>query len=200
MARDISEYERSLIGGLICSPSRNVPRAIDAGTRAAWFSVDAWSLAWSAIEAAWKRGEIDGLTPITMLAEARRIAAAPKDQRSAEALTSLAISDAIAAAPVDITPTLTLLRNVDIERRARAAVAESFKTFEEYADATDVVIDTRMRLDAVLTRVASAKKFRRARSWTKSWPSTARRIRCASRKTARATSDGSRAIKCRGRK
>lgn len=159
MARDISEYERSLIGGLVCSPSRNVPRAIDAGATAAWFSDDAWSLAWSAIESAWKRGEIDGLTPITMLAEARRIAAAPKERRSAEALTSLAISDAIAAAPVDITPTLTLLRNVDIERRARAAVAESFKTFEEYADATDVVVDTRMRLDAVLTRVASAKKI-----------------------------------------
>jgi 2-enoate reductase len=58
----IDEYERELIGTLLIRPER-VALAVEEGCAAAWFTVDKWSLVWSAIEAFWKRGEVESIRP-----------------------------------------------------------------------------------------------------------------------------------------
>lgn len=157
--RMIDEYERSLIGGLLTNPGENVARAMEQGVDLAWFTDDRWSLMWSAIEGFWKRGDLDSLSPITARAEAQRLAALPKERRTAEALTVQALEEAIDSAPTSIGQTLTLLRNAAIERRAKDAIASSFKEFPVYADSTDVVVLARNKLDAVLSHSAAEKKF-----------------------------------------
>lgn len=159
MAKMIDEYEMSFIGAMLYSAD-NVAVAIEAGADRTWFTVDHWSLMWSAIEGFWHRGEIDGMTPITALAEAQRIAGQRHEPRSAEGLTSVRLQLAIDAAPVgDLAPTIQLLRNGAIERRAKDAIAKSFKQFPEYVDAANVVMDARNKLDAVLSGLAEQKKI-----------------------------------------
>ena len=158
MARMIDEYERELVGTLLMRPER-VALAVEDGCAASWFTVDKWSLVWSAIEAFWKRGEVESITPVTALAEAQRIAALPKEQRDAAALDVAALQDAIDNAAPDPTPALRLLKNAATERAAKDAIAKSFKDFPLFANAADVVLDARNKLDAVLSQCGTAKKI-----------------------------------------
>ncbi|MBO7685779.1 MAG: AAA family ATPase [Kiritimatiellae bacterium] len=158
MARMIEDYERELIGTLLMRPERTA-LAVEEGCAAAWFSSDAWSLVWSAVEAFWKRGEIESITPVTALAEAQRIAALPKEPRDAAALTVAKLQDAIDNAAADPSPALRLLKNAATERAAKDAIAKSFKDFPLFANSADVVLDARNKLDAVLARIGTAKKI-----------------------------------------
>ena len=159
MARDIAEYERSLIGSILMTPGR-MADAVTAGTVAEWFETDAWSLMWSALANFWRRGEIDGITPINVRAEAERIAANPKDHRDAGRLTMDAIQQAIddsGLGPIDVT--LDLLRSAATERAAKKAVADTFQLFPQYHDAADVVGMLRERLDKILSGRFEHKKI-----------------------------------------
>ena len=159
MARDIAEYERSLIGSILMTPGR-MADAVTAGTAAEWFETDAWSLMWSALANFWRRGEIDGITPINVRAEAERIAANPKDHRDAGRLTMDAIQQAIddsGLGPIDVT--LDLLRSAATERAAKKAVADTFQLFPQYHDAADVVGMLRERLDKILSGRFEHKKI-----------------------------------------
>ena len=158
MARMIDDYERELVGTLLMRPER-VALAVEEGCSASWFTCDKWSLVWSAIEAFWKRGEIESITPVTALAEAQRIAALPKEPRDAATLTVAQIQDAIDNSAADPTPALRLLKNGATERAAKDAIAKSFKDFPLFANAADVVLDARNRLDAVLSHCGTAKKI-----------------------------------------
>ena len=82
MARNIEDYERALIGSVLLTPGR-MADAVTAGTSPEWFTSDAWGLMWSALANFWRRGEIDGITPLNVKAEAERIASNPKDRRDA---------------------------------------------------------------------------------------------------------------------
>lgn len=159
MARDIADYERSLIGSILMTPGR-MADAVTAGVAPDWFTVDEWSLMWSALANFWKRGEIDGATPVNVKAEAERIAANPKDRRDAAKLTMGAIEAAIedsGLGPIDVT--LDLLRSAAVERAAKKAVADTFQMFPQYHDAADVVSMLRERLDKILGGVFQQKKI-----------------------------------------
>lgn len=159
MARNVTDYERLLIGSVLMSPDR-MAEAVAAGVRADWFTGDEWSLLWDALSGFWKRGEIASVTPIAARAEAQRLAAAPKERRSAEALTIERMEAAIADAgmgPLDVT--IRLLQSAAMERAAKKAVADTFRNFETFANAADVVCDTRNRLDAILSGAVAAKKI-----------------------------------------
>lgn len=159
MARDMTDYERGFIGALLLTPAK-MADAITAGVRADWFTSDGWSLMWSAFEALWKRGEISGATPISVRAEAQRLAAREKERRTADTLTPselLRACDDATIGPLDVS--IRLLRNGAIERAAKSAVAESFKTFEMNADYTDGVLTLRDRLDGILKSEIDRKKI-----------------------------------------
>lgn len=158
MARDIAEYERSLIGSILFSPGR-MADAVAGGVEADWFTDDAWSLMWSALLNFWRAGKIEGATPINVRAEAERIAANPKDPRDATKLTDAAVQRAIddaAVGPVDAT--VALMRSGAVERAAKKAVADTFQLFPQTGDASDVVAMLRSRLDKILGGVFSQKK------------------------------------------
>ena len=158
MARMIEDYERELVGTLLCSPAK-MTLAIEAGADASWFTDDRWSLLWSALEVFWRNGEIESATAVNALAEAQRLAAREKERRSAERLTVDQIQAAIDNSAVDPSPALRLLKNAATERAAKKAVADTFKEFPVWQDSADVVINARNALDAILSKGASQKKI-----------------------------------------
>lgn len=159
MARDVTDYERSFIGSLLFSPTR-MAEAMAAGVQAQWFTSDAWSLMWSALESFWRRGEIESVSAINARAEAQRIAAEKKESRVADELTVAALQQAIDdAVPGPLEPTIRLLRNGDIERRAKRAVSDVFGRLESYADYTDAACDLRNGIDEILGRFSATKKI-----------------------------------------
>lgn len=160
MARLVTDYERTLIGAILCSPGERMAEAMAAGVRAEWFSADAWSLMWSVLEAAWKHGEIESVTPIGARAEAQRLASNEKEHRSAEALTADEIQRAIDDATAGgIEMTVRLLRNCWIEGQTKAAVAAELKVLEQWADTTDGVLALRGKLDGILKGQIDSKKI-----------------------------------------
>ena len=158
MARMIDEYERELIGTILCAPAK-MSLAVEAGADLTWFTDDRWSLMWSALDGFWKRGEIESVTPVTALAEAQRLGGREKERRSADRLTVDQLQEAIDNSAVDPTPALRLLKNAAIERGAKQAVADAFKEFPVWADSADVVLNARNGLDAILTKTATSKKI-----------------------------------------
>lgn len=163
MANEISEYERSMIGSILLRPER-MAEAVTAGVAASWFEADAWSLMWSALEGFWRQGSIEGITPVTVRAEALRLAANQKDTRDASVLTIAAVEGAIESAglgPLDLV--IRLLRNAAIERAAKKAMAQTAQDFREYADANDVVSALAGRLDKILSDASGSKKISPAR-------------------------------------
>lgn len=163
MAGFVTDYERSLIGSVLLSPER-MAEAVSAGVDATWFTDDGWSLMWSALDGYWKRGEIEGVNPIAVRAEAQRLAAREKEHRVADRLTTDAIQSAIDSAgmgPLDVT--IRLLRNCSMERRAKKAVADTFSRIESYRDYADGLGELRMSLDQILGDAVSVKKISAAR-------------------------------------
>ena len=159
MARDIAEYERSLIGAILLQPGKAAD-AVAAGVAPDWFTDDAASLMWSAIANFWKAGTIDGITPLVVKAEAERIGANPKDHRDAARLDLATFERAIEDAPFGpIDVTLDILRSAATERAAKKAVAECFQWLPQYHDAADVVAMLRERLDKILGGVFQHKKI-----------------------------------------
>lgn len=156
--KNLDEIEAEAIGGLLSSRS-NIPLAIERGCRAEWFTLDRWSLVWSVIEAFWRRGAIDEMGTMNIIEEARRLATQDGERRSAETLTIQAVTDALDASPVIIADHLRILQNDFIERRAKKAIADTFKTFEENYNAADTVALARRRLDEVLDSSLAAKKI-----------------------------------------
>ena len=163
MAKEITEYERELIGSILLRPER-MAAAVTAGVAASWFEIDTWSLMWSALEGYWQQGKIEGITPVTVRAEALRLAENQKDHRDPSGLTIEAIESAIESAgfgPLDIV--IRLLRNAAIERATKKAMAQTTQDFREYADANDVVGTLVGRLDKILSDASEAKKISPAR-------------------------------------
>lgn len=159
MAQLVTDYERSFIGSLLMSPSR-IGEALANGVDASWFSVDAWSLMFSALTEIWKRGEIESATPISIRAEAQRLAAREKERRDASGLTDDEMQRAIDTATIGgIDATLRLLRNCYIERQTKDAIAAAMRDFETWADATDGVLKLRNKLDGVLNGQIENKKI-----------------------------------------
>lgn len=159
MATPIEDYERSLIGSLLMNPD-NIAVAESLGVNEGFFTVDMWSLAWTAIHDAWKRGVADGVTPFTLAAEVRRLAAGEKEKRSPAGMNAAAIQAAIAdATPGSIEVNVHLLRNYALERSAKSAVTQSWAEFDRYADSADVLLMARGKLDAILSKVAEQKKI-----------------------------------------
>ena len=160
MARLVTDYERGLIGAILCEPGKRMAQAMAAGVRAEWFTVDAWSLVWSVLESAWKRGTIESVSPVTAMSDAQSLAAKDKERRSAEALTPSELERAIDEAPIfGIDETMRLLRNCYIERQTKAAVADELKTLEQWADTTDGVLSLREKIDKILKGQIDTKKI-----------------------------------------
>jgi len=165
MARDIVEYERSLIGAILLQPGKAAD-AVAAGVAPDWFTDDAASLMWSAIANFWKAGTIDGITPLVVKAEAERLAANPKDHRDGARLDLATFERAIDSAPFGpLDVTLDILRSAATERAAKKAVADTFQLFPQYAQASDVVAMLRARLDDILGGVFQNKKISPRAVW-----------------------------------
>lgn len=160
MARLVTDYERGLIGAILCEPGKRMAQAMAAGVRLEWFTVDAWSLVWSVLESAWKRGTIESVSPVTAMSDAQSLAAKDKERRTAEALTPSELQRAIDEAPIfGIEETVRLLRNCYIERQTKKAVADELKTLEQWADTTDGVLSLREKLDGILKGQIDTKKI-----------------------------------------
>lgn len=160
MARLVTDYERGLIGAILCEPGKRMAQAMAAGVRAEWFTVDAWSLVWSVLESAWKRGTIESVSPVTAMSDAQSLAAKDKERRTAEALTPSELQRAIDEAPIfGIDETVRLLRNCYIERQTKKAVADELKTLEQWADTTDGVLALREKIDKILKGQIDVKKI-----------------------------------------
>lgn len=159
MSIPLIDCERSLVGSVMVSPQR-MAEAVSAGVRAEWFTSDAWSLMWSALAESWRRGAIEGVSPISLRADAQRLASAKGERRSADDLTMEAIERAIdAAAPIGLDATIRLMRNGYIERQTKSAAAETLREIEKFLDAADGVVALRTRLDEILEDRISAKKI-----------------------------------------
>ena len=159
MATAMADVERSLIGAIVLRPAA-MAEAVSAGVRADWFSVDGWSLIYSALDDAWRRGEIESVTPISALEDARRLARRKGERRTADDLTDAAMVEAVdAAAAGGLSATVRLLRNSYIERRAKFASADIFAAWDRYSDAAEGVAELRTRLDAILDGRTAAKKI-----------------------------------------
>ena len=155
----MDDIERGIVGAVLMRPAR-VVEALEGGCRAAWFVADAASLCWSAIDALWRRGEIEGLTEATLLAEVKRLAAAKDERRDASALTVDYLAVCVERAPVaDLAPSLRLLKNAAMEREAKRALAEKMGALEMWADYTDGLLETRDALDKILDASVSDKKI-----------------------------------------
>lgn len=160
MARLVTDYERGLIGAILCEPGKRMAQAMAAGVRAEWFTIDAWSLVWTVLESAWKRGTIESVSPVTAMSDAQSLAAKDKERRTAEALTPSELQRAIDEAPIfGIDETMRLLRNCYIERQTKAAVADELKTLEQWADTTDGVLSLREKIDKILKGQIDTKKI-----------------------------------------
>lgn len=159
MARNMTDYERGLIGAILLHPAERMAEAIAAGVRAEWFMSDGWSLCWSVLDDAWKRGAIESVSAITMMTDAQAVAARQKERRSAVELTPSEFQRAIDEAPFAIDETVRLLRNCYIERQTKKAVADELKMLEQWADFTDGVLSLREKLDKILNGQIAAKKI-----------------------------------------
>lgn len=160
MARLVTDYERTLIGAILLMPGERMAEAMAAGVRAEWFSSDAWSLMWSALESAWKRGEIESVTAVSVFDEARRLALREGERRDAADLTVTEIERAIDdSSPGGLDATVRILRNCYIESQTRAAVSKEMKFLEQWADVTDGVLTLRGKLDEILKGQIDSKKI-----------------------------------------
>ena len=159
MARNVVDYERSLIGSVLLRPAV-MADAVAAGVKAEWFSDDGWSLMWSALEGFWTRGVIESATPINVKAEAERLAACEKEGRLARSLTTDAIQRAVEDAGIgQLDVTARLLHNCHIERQCKKAIAEEMARLESWGDYSDGLCALRDKLDQILGETASAKKI-----------------------------------------
>ena len=160
MARLVTDYERGLIGAILCDPAKRMAQAMTVGVRAEWFTVDAWSLVWSVLESAWNRGTIESVSPVTAMSDAQSLAAKDKERRTAEQLTASELQRAIDESPIfGIDETVRLLRNCYIERQTKAAVASELQILEQWADTTDGVLALREKLDKILKGQIENKKI-----------------------------------------
>ena len=160
MAGLMVDYEKSFIGAILLRPGERMAEAVSAGVCAEWFSADEWSLMWSALEGAWKSGEIESVTPISARAEAVRLARREKEYRNAEGLTTDAVESAIENATMGgLEATLRLLRNCYLERKLKESIAGEMKRIEQWADTSDGVMALRGKLDMILKGQADAKKI-----------------------------------------
>lgn len=156
--RTVADYEQSLIGSLLMNPSR-MAEVISERVESSWFVDDVMSLAWDAFANFWRAGKIEQASPVTVMAEIKRLAAAKDERRSAENL-AVAIEAAIDKAslsPVDVV--VRLLRNAHLEDRAKKAVKDSFELFPVHADAADVLMMLRGKMDGILGNIADTKKI-----------------------------------------
>ena len=159
MAGLVTDYESSFIGSILANPSR-MAEAKSAGVDAAWFSDDGWSLAWSALDGFWARGEIEGATPVNVLAEAKRLSAVKNERRAADGLTVENVAAAIEKGSYgSVEPTIRLLRNCAIERAAKKAVADEMAKLETLGDYAEGVSALRNRLDKILAGDFEHKKI-----------------------------------------
>lgn len=156
--KELADIEKSFVGTLIVN-WRQFPIAVEAGVDTSWFTDDRWSLCWSALKGLFDRGELGGAAGVEVLHEAKRIARQEKERRSAENFVAMHVSEAINAGHVLIDTDLQILRNAAIERRAKNAIAATFKNFDVDYDSTDVVVEARNKLDDILSKTASGKKI-----------------------------------------
>lgn len=155
-----ADCEKSLIGALLAAPEKIVD-AIEAGVTAAWFELDQTSLTWSALEAMFRRGEIESATPTNVMTEARRIAKQPHERRVADLVTAAEYERAIDLSGVgsSLAATLRILRNATIERRVRRAAQDTFTTFDEYADGLEPVRKLAAALNEIMDSSSAVKKI-----------------------------------------
>lgn len=159
MAKLVSEYERSVIGGIIIRPAA-MAECVSAGVNADWFEADEWSLMWSALAEFWRRGVIESVTPANAKAEAERLSRLKGEKRVAAGITDAALEAAIddAAVTSNMAGTLTLLRNCWIERAFKRAL-NAEPALRDHYDYAAGLVEMRGRIDKILSGVVDNKKI-----------------------------------------
>ena len=94
MAQTSHDLEMTLIGSILFNSSR-FAEAKAAGCRPSWFEDGGLSLVYSAFESFDARGELAGVSPFVVLAEARRLGGMPGERRDASGLSSTVIEKCI---------------------------------------------------------------------------------------------------------
>ena len=149
MAQDFTEFEKSLIGGLLCDPQQ-LATCKREGVTPGWFTVDAWGLLYSALLECNERGELEKAEPLALKADAERIAKREGERREASGLTLDAIQAAIDGGTVrGVEIAIRNLRGFYLERRMLAV----FKSAKERAETSSNVVEIVSRVRSEMERI-----------------------------------------------
>lgn len=161
---DPAEIEAAFCGALLGSPAEQAAHAMAAGVSADWFTDDTWAVVWMAVEAVWRRGQIDRADAMTVLTEARRVYAdeAVREKHPAARLDAAKVTAAMDLPCYDVRQHADDLREAALARRLEAEVR---KTLSELADTSPeaAALSLRRRVDALLAGTVESRKVDAAR-------------------------------------
>lgn len=153
------DIERNLIGALLADPGVYVGVAVSAGTRREWFTDDAWGVTWAALSAIWERGGAETADAAIVMADARRIAAAEKNQALKDKITAGRYSDAIEGAGIAVADYCAALKDAYLKKKIRAAYAKASAQIEALS-AEALCVDLRTAIDGVLADATRGREIR----------------------------------------
>ena len=154
MAQDFTEFEKSLIGGLLYDPQQ-LATCKREGVAPGWFSSDAWSLLYSALLECDARGELEKAEPLALKADAERIARREGERRDASGLSLDAIQSAIDCGTVrGVEIAIRHLREFYAERRMLAAFKRAKESAETSSNVAEVIAHVRAELEKLQNETA----------------------------------------------
>lgn len=156
MAQDFTEFEKSLIGGLLNNPQL-LATCKRAGVTCSWFTSDAWSLLYSALLECDTRGELEKAEPLTLKADAEKMAKRDGERRDASGLTLDAIQAAMDCGTFyGAEGAISHLRGYYLERRMLAAFKLAKERAETSPNVAEVIALARGDLEKIERETAAA--------------------------------------------
>lgn len=148
---DPAKSELAFFSALLSSPASEMPKALDAGVEADWFTVDPWAVVWLACRAIWDRGGIETADAVSIYQEAKRVAAseAGREYPATALANTLAIEQALEVVASSVEPHIAELREARMERRWRATIAEVAR-HEAAGGIENALTIARGRIDEIL--------------------------------------------------
>ena len=141
MAQTSHDLEMTLIGSILFNSSR-FAEAKAAGCRPSWFEDGGLSLVYSAFESFDARGELAGVSPAVVLAEARRLGGVPGERRDASGLSSTLIEKCIDRGSCgSLDSAIGFLRGFYQERELKRITREALERGQTAARYDDVLVE-----------------------------------------------------------
>ncbi|MBR4654165.1 MAG: DnaB-like helicase C-terminal domain-containing protein [Kiritimatiellae bacterium] len=160
----VAEAESGIIGGALTWPANVVPRCIEAGVTADWFSSDKWKVAWCAVLDVFGEhgvpaddGDNAGFV-LAVLDRVRKIIMAPDSQGKVDVSTAdiqKAMDGVVVVSHLDYH--LQVLRSEVMLRRLSKAQGEFTKALSIGLDPSDAIAELNTRITSILASSMGAK-------------------------------------------